>query len=345
MAGSLGSEGEVCPSCGHTDIGRVPTRNWRIVRCILCGWSGGDPDELSEARENVAKHGHAFPPDDIRVEPYDRTKPYRKLLMCWLDLFQDSRWNWREADWKTVGQLRRRLVERLEQGPDAWPDILFFRCDSGWIGFLIVVADQYAEVQASYVYDPFPGLVDWLEQVADGGFPASFTVDEESGYVRFELRRLHDSALLRVYETDTSTQEAPGRKLSIEAAVELRDVPAAFYRELRRFVRESFDPFEWAGTTIGEELSHAQPDFSRAGIWSMSRADLIEFIERHVPKDWITPDAVNRMEVPALRLRIREALDDSIYGWSGSDLRFLRSERLERLLERLASDRAPVRPP
>lgn len=112
----------------------------------------------------------------------------------------------------------------------------------GWAYLRISLGEKTAEIRLSYAFDPFPGLLDWLQAVATGDFPEEFDIDGEGPLKtlvvhEFERDRLLFSVLDRISETE----------LVVAGVVDRNALVAEFRRELNGFFRnrERFIPSEW----------------------------------------------------------------------------------------------------
>ncbi len=74
-----------------------------------------------------------------------------------------------------------------EQGDGAMAKlkVKFSPPDYGWIDMTIPPLTDDRSIHCSFVFDPFPGLIDWLEEIATGAQYSVWSVDEEGVLARF----------------------------------------------------------------------------------------------------------------------------------------------------------------
>ncbi len=58
-------------------------------------------------------------------------------------------------------------------------DVHFTCPEAGWVRLLIKPLHASHGIACSYVFDPFPGLIEWLDHIAGGAKAATWAIDEE----------------------------------------------------------------------------------------------------------------------------------------------------------------------
>ena len=119
----------------------------------------------------------------------------------------------------------------------------------GWVYLHISLGEKTAEIHLSDVFDPFPELLDWLQAVATGDFPAEFDINEEGTFKTLVVHAFErDRLLFAVLGTFSETELVAG-------VVDRNALVAEFRRELNGFFRnrEQFIPSEWVITREEEK--------------------------------------------------------------------------------------------
>jgi len=116
----------------------------------------------------------------------------------------------------------------------------------------IILTDGVTDfaITASNVYDPFPGMIDWLESLIHENQSSSWIIDEEDKAVKvtYTLSSATDGSL---YVADIIHQE---RQIAFPLAI--RTLVATFYEAFRKFIESPrYNSDDWEELTLGEYLS------------------------------------------------------------------------------------------
>ena len=124
--------------------------------------------------------------------------------------------------------------------------VRFGDCEVGWIDMWITANDgPEIKFEISYIYDPAPSMLAWLEAIAIGCHRCSFLLDEECCEVLFEFHRKWGKTWF--YIQDES------RGLSMEIAP--RALVSAFYTAFVTFSASSdYHPEHWEGVTLRDRI-------------------------------------------------------------------------------------------
>ncbi len=124
--------------------------------------------------------------------------------------------------------------------PDAQVGVRLQMQEYGWVDLHLTLNDAKATIELSEVYDPFPELLAWGREIAEGDLPVEMEIDEEGREAVLTVLRTDDPArvLLRV----THKHE---NKTLLEGIVSRAALAAALKAELIRFFRMEFDPLHW----------------------------------------------------------------------------------------------------
>jgi hypothetical protein len=128
---------------------------------------------------------------------------------------------------------------------------------AGWIGLHVAPLDEAVAIVCTYLDDPFPEMIAWLEKIATGDNEAIWTIDEEGATVRLiwlESRgwgdRCEHLLFCRTWWEDLTTAGL---------RVTRRDVVEKFYRAFRAMAeRDDYDPDQWEDN--GSELPALRSD-------------------------------------------------------------------------------------
>lgn len=82
--------------------------------------------------------------------------------------------------------------------------VSFVRYGRGWILMRLGLPEKTIPIHLSSVFDPFPDLLNWLEDICTDCLPAELLIDEEGYGKKLIANKLpkdaRDSVLLKIYE-------------------------------------------------------------------------------------------------------------------------------------------------
>ena len=141
------------------------------------------------------------------------------------------------ADWWRCRVVPGRAQDHL--------DVRFEAPSAGWIRCRVPGLTDEKYVGCSYIYDPFPEMIEWLEAICDGASSAIWQIDEEG------------SSALFIYHADLTVMFGQGARLIhcvageevwrlSGVAVTARAVVEGFYRAFCSMVESAdFVPGAW----------------------------------------------------------------------------------------------------
>lgn len=112
--------------------------------------------------------------------------------------------------------------------------------DFDWIDMTIKSGEEQAEITFSGVYDPFPGLLDWLQAIADNDMPVGVTVDEEYSLVDISAFSFPENNVQLVI-VDRNKNELRGSFL-----IEKEEMLKVFRREFADLFFNRLDTKRWS---------------------------------------------------------------------------------------------------
>lgn len=125
---------------------------------------------------------------------------------------------------------------------------------SGWVLLSLLTTAYNGSVVAhlSQVWDPFPGLVDWLTAVAENRLPASTRIDEEGSTKELrvttytgEFARYSDVEFRVNHRVGVSGTEPSDSRCVLLCRLSRQQLLAEFYRRLERWLQEDYEPQRW----------------------------------------------------------------------------------------------------
>lgn len=127
--------------------------------------------------------------------------------------------------------------------------ITFRSHGAGWIDITLTTGSSQITVEASYVYDPFPMMLDWLEKIIDGQMQSELVVDEERTLVEFTYRS-QENATGQLDVVDICNAQ---RRITL--VISPYELVSTFYRSFRAFVESpEYQSEQWEELTLGEYL-------------------------------------------------------------------------------------------
>lgn len=116
----------------------------------------------------------------------------------------------------------------------------------GWVILRIILGGQDIEIFFSYVYDPFPSLLEWLQAILSDDLPIGFEVDEE-GTEKLLIAHAFDANRMLFAVVDKWDRTEYGA-----AVVDRGAFLAVFHKELNDFLRDPnrFDKEGWKATDL-----------------------------------------------------------------------------------------------
>ena len=122
----------------------------------------------------------------------------------------------------------------------------------GWIQFAVTCTAyvQGLVVDVSGVFDPFPDMVRWLEDIVEGKLPSEFHIDEEGYGKVFRATPVDgDEFLFEIAEWlwDKKAGEEP---LYLYARVSKAHFLSEFLRRWDELINEKFDPDHWKESDV-----------------------------------------------------------------------------------------------
>ena len=126
--------------------------------------------------------------------------------------------------------------------------VCFSYTSYGWIQMAIMstVLRQSVVIYCSDTFDPFPGMQEWLESIANNKFPAEWTINEEGWLRKIRVLRYDDSLVdFQIWEESDDNKEAYPPKLILRLRCMRSHVLTEFYNRFTRYVKEDYDPSQW----------------------------------------------------------------------------------------------------
>jgi hypothetical protein len=130
--------------------------------------------------------------------------------------------------------------------------LLCQRQSRGWIDMFILVSDdptdlretsgQYVRVRTSCVFDPYPDIYRWLQQIINVRFPAEVTVDEEGRGVTFVAEDA-DSGTIKFIINPWMQKDKTEPFLHV--VVDRNALVQAFVAGLTDFINQGYDHNRW----------------------------------------------------------------------------------------------------
>lgn len=125
---------------------------------------------------------------------------------------------------------------------------------SGWVQ-LAVTCTAYVQgviVDVSAVFDPFPEMIHWMEDVCAGRLPSEFIIDQEGYGKTFRAQPMDDEEFLltispmfwRPREGET---EEP---LFLYVVASKKQVVAEFLKRWDDFIENQYDPDNWQESAV-----------------------------------------------------------------------------------------------
>ena len=117
----------------------------------------------------------------------------------------------------------------------------------GWIQFAVTCTAyvQGVIVDVSAVFDPFPEMVRWLEQITAGDLPAEFIIDEEGYGKVFRATPVDEEEFLFEIAEWLWDKKAGEEPLYMYARVSKAQFLSEFLRRWDELIGERYDPDHW----------------------------------------------------------------------------------------------------
>lgn len=118
--------------------------------------------------------------------------------------------------------------------------VTFTYCSNGWIYFVIAATNSQITLHATFLYDPFPDMLKWLEEIISRQKISTWHIDEESTSVDllFTIADDRQGVLIATDICDITRKF----KVSITPSILVR----TFYQSLRNFASStSYHPDDW----------------------------------------------------------------------------------------------------
>ena len=141
--------------------------------------------------------------------------------------------------------------------------VAFGYAEYGWILMAIMTTtfNRSVVVHCSEVFDPFPDMQRWLEQIAHKQLPADWEIDEEGKKTLLRVKDDNDNQLdFQVWNYPYPEDPNYPPQLKLRARIERTQLLKEFYRRFTRYVREDFDPQHWPMEP--EEIRSARENIS-----------------------------------------------------------------------------------
>ncbi len=124
--------------------------------------------------------------------------------------------------------------------------------ENGWI-HMSVTCSAYVQgvfVALSAVFDPFPEMIKWLEDIAVGKPPAEFYINEEGQGKVFRASPINDEEFVFEIAEWLGTRKVEEEPLYLYVRVSRQQFLSEFLRRWDELVNEQFDPDHWKESSI-----------------------------------------------------------------------------------------------
>ncbi|QZP09141.1 hypothetical protein [Caenibius sp. WL] len=126
-------------------------------------------------------------------------------------------------------------------------DVKFTCPNAGWVRLMIKPLHKTRGIDCSYVFDPFPEMIEWLEQIASGARTATWEIDEEgqTSHLQFyaapqTFGKEPGNLLLHMQSSDGGILRIRGTR------VDRRQLVESVYRTFRTMTADpAYLPREW----------------------------------------------------------------------------------------------------
>jgi hypothetical protein len=126
--------------------------------------------------------------------------------------------------------------------------VAFGYAEYGWIPMAIMTTtfNRSMVVHCSEVFDPFPDMQRWLEQIAGKQLPADWEIDEEGKKTLLRVKADKDDQLdFQIWRYSYPENPKYPPQFKLRARIERVQLLMEFYRRFTQYVREDFDPQHW----------------------------------------------------------------------------------------------------
>jgi hypothetical protein len=122
--------------------------------------------------------------------------------------------------------------------------VAFTRCSHGWIDFVLTSRQSSVTISATYLADPFPEMIKWLEQVVMASPYSKWSIDNEGRFIDIEYTMPNGSQGHLVAMDRFESRFYPPRNLSVD--IKPCQLVLAFYQSFLSFVQSPlYDSTAW----------------------------------------------------------------------------------------------------
>jgi hypothetical protein len=156
--------------------------------------------------------------------------------------------------WRKLEHNHMRTNEILKQFPPesySWAGKVTISLGyptQGWVQLAITCTTyvQGAILACSNVFDPFPGLIRWLEAIAAGRLPAGCVIDEEGHEKTLRARSVNkDEFIFEICEQDDYAASSEETPLFMHVQVNRQQFISEFIKRWDDFLATQYDPAQW----------------------------------------------------------------------------------------------------
>ena len=150
----------------------------------------------------------------------------------------------------------------------------------GWVllSLLSTAYNEHLVIYLSDAFDPFWDLIDWLNQIADGNLPATFTIDEEGQCKELIVKnysgRFDKYSDIEFRINGDRWNEAKGTTENVcyfLSRLNRSQFLNEFTLRLDRWLREDYDPNGWQIGLREDEPQNPYADLRNLGIGDLLR--------------------------------------------------------------------------
>lgn len=198
-------------------------------------------------------------------------------------------WTWDEAAscWRAPEEMVRLLPGNPVRADGV--EVTFSPAKSGWQPVKLSAGGQLAEVDASELYDPFPDILNWLENIVQGG-EGRVSADLEGSQLELFAFSLPDPARVRIVIAFMPGREDRTRDVELDVDVDRRLFASAFYSAFRSYAdSDAYVVDEWGELTmredfarkgldvVPEEMAACSSDFLNETLWKLYPSYIVSF--------------------------------------------------------------------
>lgn len=122
--------------------------------------------------------------------------------------------------------------------------VVFTRCSHGWIDFVLTSRQSSVTISVTYLADPFPEMIKWLEQVVMASFYSKWNIDKEGKFmdIEYTLPNNYQGHLLVMERFEK--EDCPPERLAVD--IKPCQLVLAFYQSFRSFAQSPlYDSTAW----------------------------------------------------------------------------------------------------